>query len=222
MIAVELGMANQYIRDLSVNIRRGIREKIRRGIFYGKAPLGYFNEPRLRTIEPHPKHFKKLKRLLEEFAEGDMPLAEFQRSMVKAGLLGDRSGKAMHFGPIGKLLRNPFYYGVFVHKGEVHQGTHLPMISKETFDRIQYALLDNGKPQNGYRKQKGFLFLDFATCSSCGYAITGERHIKKSGRQYYYYRCTAKNKKEPCADRVYTPQEVFEAEDKRNVSLLTL
>src|ERR1043165_9596000 len=30
MIAVELGMANQYVRDLSVNIRRGIREKIRR------------------------------------------------------------------------------------------------------------------------------------------------------------------------------------------------
>lgn len=31
-IAVELGMANQYVRDLSVNIRRGIREKIRRGV----------------------------------------------------------------------------------------------------------------------------------------------------------------------------------------------
>src|ERR1700722_15493918 len=41
MIAVELGMANQYVRDLSLNIRRGIREKIRRGVFYGKAPLGY-------------------------------------------------------------------------------------------------------------------------------------------------------------------------------------
>jgi site-specific DNA recombinase len=36
LIAVELGMANQYVRDLSLNIQRGIREKIRRGIFYGK------------------------------------------------------------------------------------------------------------------------------------------------------------------------------------------
>src|ERR1035437_6950613 len=48
MIAVELGMANQYVRDLSVNIQRGIRERVRRGIFSGKAPLGYINEPRLR------------------------------------------------------------------------------------------------------------------------------------------------------------------------------
>ena len=60
-IAVEFGMANQYVRDLSVNIRRGIREKIRRGIFSGKAPMGYYNEPKLRTIEPHPENFGKLK-----------------------------------------------------------------------------------------------------------------------------------------------------------------
>jgi len=222
MIAVELGMANQYIRDLSANVRRGIREKIRRGIFYGKAPLGYTNDPRLRTIEPHPEHFKKLKVLLEEFAKGDMSLADFHRALIEEKLFGQRSGKPMRFGPIGKLLRNPFYYGVFVHKGEVHQGIHVPMISKKTFDEIQYALLDNGKPQNGYRKQKGFLFMDFATCASCGYAITGERHIKKSGRQYYYYRCTHKNKNHPCDDRFYTSQEKFESEVKRNVELVTL
>ncbi|HEY0432476.1 MAG TPA: recombinase family protein, partial [Chitinophagaceae bacterium] len=60
MIAVELGMANQYVRDLSLNIRRGIREKLRRGVFSGKAPLGYYNEPRLRTIEPHPEKFEKM------------------------------------------------------------------------------------------------------------------------------------------------------------------
>jgi site-specific DNA recombinase len=221
-IAVELGMANQYVRDLSANVRRGIREKIRRGIFYGKAPLGYTNDPRLRTIEPHPEHFKKLKLLLEEFAKGDMSIADFHRALIEAELFGQRSGKPMRFGPIGKLLRNPFYYGVFVHKGEVHQGIHVPMISKKTFDEIQYALLENGKPQNGYRKQKGFLFMNFATCASCGYAITAERHIKRSGRQYYYYRCTHKNKKHPCDDRFYTPQAKFESEVKRNVELVTL
>src|ERR1700730_376999 len=65
LIAVELGMANQYVRDLSLNIRRGIREKTRRGVLHGKAPLGYFNEPRLRTIEPHPQDFEKVKSIFE-------------------------------------------------------------------------------------------------------------------------------------------------------------
>ncbi len=71
MIAVEFGMANQYVRDLSTNIRRGIREKVRQGVFSGKAPIGYFNEPRLRTIEPEPRFFPKMKRILERFATGE-------------------------------------------------------------------------------------------------------------------------------------------------------
>src|ERR1022692_2131154 len=74
MIAVELGMANQYVRDLSMNIRRGIREKIRRGIYSSKAPLGYINEPRLRTIEPHAVYFPKVKRVMELFATGQYSL----------------------------------------------------------------------------------------------------------------------------------------------------
>src|ERR1051325_2752211 len=157
-IAVELGMANQYVRDLSVNIRRGVREKIRRGIKHGKAPLGYINDPETQTIEPHPTDFKKLKSILEEFAGGEQTLVDVQEAMARIGLVGVRSAKPMRLGPIAKLLRNPFYYGVFSHKGELHQGVHPPMISKETYDEIQRILLENWQPQNGYRKQKGFLF----------------------------------------------------------------
>jgi len=101
---------------------------------------------------------------------------------------------------IGNLFRNPFYYGVFLHKGVMHQGTHVPMITKKTFDQIQAALVAVGKPRK-HRGEKGFQFLNFATCGSCGYCITGERHTKKSGRRYYYYRCTHKNKKQHCDDR---------------------
>src|SRR6266478_2215992 len=85
MIAVELGMATQYVRDLSLNIRRGIREKVRRGIYSGKAPLGYYNEPRLRTIEPHQKNFKKVKRILELFATGEYTLTAIQKEFASAG-----------------------------------------------------------------------------------------------------------------------------------------
>ena len=152
MIAVEFGMANQYVRDLSVNIRRGIREKVRRGIACSKAPLGYFNEPRLRTMEPHPTNFPKLKRILELFATGEYTLTSIQREITKAGLVGLRSKQPLTLSSIEHILRKPFYYGVFFHKGELHQGTHVPMISKKTFDQIQSALIANGKPRHGFRK----------------------------------------------------------------------
>jgi len=216
MIAVELGMANQYVRDLSVNIQRGIREKIRRGVFSGKAPIGYYNEPRLRTIEPHPQNFKKVKRLLERFATGELSLTALQKEMASVGIVGNRSNKPLPLSSIGHMLRNPFYYGVFVHKGEMHQGAHIPMISKKTFDEIQVALITVGKPRKR-RGDKGFEFLNFATCGSCGYCITGERHVKKSGRRYFYYRCTHKNKKERCTDRSFIREDQFADEVKRNV-----
>ena len=221
MIAVEFGMANQYVRDLSVNIQRGIREKIRRGVFSGKAPMGYYNEPRLRTIEPHPKNFGKVKKILERFAIGRYSLTAIQKQMAKAGLVGYRTKKPPYLNTISKMLHNPFYYGVFTHKGELHQGVHVPMLSKKTFDDIQKALIAVGKPRHN-REEKKFLFRHFATCGSCGYSITAERHTKKSGLRFRYYRCTGKSRTHQCENRSFVREEQFAGEVKRNAQLVTI
>jgi hypothetical protein len=162
-----------------------------------------------------------MKRLLELFANGRHSLTAFQRELTAAGIVGGRSHKSLPLSSIGNILRNPFYYGVFAHKGELHQGTHVPMISKKTFDEIQVAYGALAKPR-GRRKDRGFLFLDFATCGSCGYAVTGERHVKKSGRRYHYYRCTHKNKKQHCDDRSFVREEKFMEEVKRNATQATI
>jgi site-specific DNA recombinase len=220
-IAVELGMANQYVRDLSVNIQRGIRERVRRGIFYGRAPLGYFNEPKLRTIEPHPVDFPKLKRILERFATGQHSLTSIMKEMTAAGLIGCQMKRQLCLSSVSKLLASPYYYGAFYHKGVLHQGSHVPMVSKKTWDEIQRARIAVSKPRK-HRSDKGLLFLNFSTCASCGHCITGERHRKKSGLQFLYYRCTHKNKKRGCESTTFVRQEVVAAEVKRNVQLVTL
>jgi site-specific DNA recombinase len=222
MIAVELGMANQYVRDLSVNIRRGIREKIRRGLYHGKAPFGYYNEPRLRTIVPNRKTFKKVKAVLEKFAAGKFSLTAIQREFAEAGVVGKQSKKPLTLSSIPKILRNPFYYGVFRQNGELHQGAHLPMITKKTFDEIQTALVAVSKPRHNRRKDKGFLFRNFATCGACGFAITAERHTKKSGLVFLYYRCTHKSKSCRCPERIFVRQEKLGEEIKRNTELLSI
>ena len=50
MMSVELGMANEYIRQLSANTARGLRQKARQGDFPGKAPFGYINNPAIKKI----------------------------------------------------------------------------------------------------------------------------------------------------------------------------
>ncbi len=67
----------------------------------------------------------------------------------------------------------------------------------------------NGKPRKK-RGPKNFQFLGFATCGVCGYAITAERHIKKSGLQFIYYRCTHKSKITKCSENKFLRAEEFE------------
>ena len=57
---------------------------------------------------------------------------------------------------------------------------------------------------------------------SCGHCITGERHTKKSGLRYSYYRCTHKNKRRGCESSTFVRQEKVADEVKRNVLLVAL
>ena len=141
------------------------------------------------------------------FATGKYTLTAIQRKMFSLGLVG-KQGKALHLASIEHILTNPFYYGHFQYRGEVHVGSHKPMISKKLFDQIQTALVQNGKPRKK-RGPKNFQFLGFATCGVCGYAITAERHIKKSGLKFIYYRCTHKSKTIACTENRFLRKEVL-------------
>ena len=220
MLSVAFGQAKYYTDNLRENILRGIRQKIRRGELSAKAPLGYFNEPRLRTIEPNKKTFRKVKEVLRTFATGEYTLTKIQSKMFSLGLVG-KEGKPLHLSTIQGILKNPFYYGHFLYRGELHQGSHKPMISKKLFDKIQEALISNGKPRKK-RGPKNFQFLNFATCGECGYAITAERHIKKSGLKFVYYRCTHKSKTQKCSQARFLREEVFAEQIKENCQKVSL
>ena len=220
MLSIAFGQAKYYTDNLRENILRGIRQKIRRGELPAKAPLGYFNEPKLRTIEPDKKTFNKVKEILRAFATSEYTLTKIQGKMFSLGLVG-KTGKPLHLSTIQKILTNPFYYGHFRYRGEIHQGSHKPMISKKLFDQIQEALVSNGKPRKK-RGSKDFQFLNFAVCGECGYSITAERHIKKSGLKFIYYRCTHKSKTQKCSQSRFLRKEKLAEQIKiicRKVSL---
>jgi len=207
MLSVAFGQAKYYTDNLRENILRGIRQKIRRGELSAKAPIGYFNEPRLRTIEPDKKTFRKVKESLEAYASGQYTLTAIRDKMFSLGLVG-KDSKPLHLSSIQRILTNPFYYGHFRYRGEMHEGSHKPMISKKLFDRIQEALVVNGKPRKK-RGPKNFQFLGFATCGECGYAITAERKIKRNGKIYHYYHCTFKSKTVVCSQTRFLREEVL-------------
>jgi len=105
-------------------------------------------------------------------------------------------GNDISIGKVHELLQNVFYLGLMKYKGEIHEATHEPLISKKLFDRVQEIMREKGKPQKV--KKHNFDFLGLMKCP-CSAAITAEKKIKPSGKEYIYYRCT--KKKGPCQEK---------------------
>ncbi len=188
MLQIAFGQSKYYIDNLSENVKRGLRQKIRLGEMVGIAPTGYLNDLATHKMVLDPERAPLIKKLFETYSTGNFNLKEVAKSAETWGLRS-RKGKILVLSNIQYILKKPFYYGLICLNGEFFEGSHAPLISKKLFDRVQEIMIRKGKP----RKVKGhnFPFLGFMKCL-CGCAITAEKKIKKSGRTYIYYRCTKK------------------------------
>ena len=70
MLQVAFGQSKYYSDNLSENVKRGIRQKLRRGEWPGLAPFGYVNNPKTRNIEPDQMKARVIKKAFEEYAQG--------------------------------------------------------------------------------------------------------------------------------------------------------
>ena len=74
LMAVELGMANQFSRDLAVNVKRGLRTKAQMGWYPVQPPLGYMNsktnEKGSNTILVDPERFRLVRKLWDMMLTG--------------------------------------------------------------------------------------------------------------------------------------------------------
>ncbi len=124
MLNIAFGQSKYYIDNLSENVKRGLRQKVRKGIFPGPAPTGYFNDKSNHTIIPDSERFSLVKKLFELYSTGNYSLKDLRN----IGLVS-RNEKALSVSNIQRLLNNPFYYGAFFFKKELYQGIHQPAIT---------------------------------------------------------------------------------------------
>ncbi len=217
MLNIAFGQSKYYIDSLSENVRRGLRQKVRRGEYPGPAPIGYLNDSRIKMVVVDRKKAKIIKAAFEFYAESDKTLEDVSHFLAQQGIT-TKSGKVWHKDRVKYLLTNPFYYGHFRYAKEVHEGKHDPIIAKKLFDRVQEILKQRGRPRHK-TKNEPQPFCGLLYCA-CGMMITGEYKVKyqKNGNvhEYVYYHCSRKSKnikcKEPCIR-----QEVL---DKQISSLL--
>ncbi|MBU2036909.1 recombinase family protein [Patescibacteria group bacterium] len=199
MLNISFGQSKYFVDNLRENVKRGLRQKIRNGVWPGWAPVGYTNNPKTRGIDIDSEKAPKVKKLFEMYATGAYTLHSLANWCKENGLRGNLN-KSLVMANIQKNLQNVFYLGLMKWKGEIFEGQHEPLISKKLFDICQEVMSKRGKVQE-VRKHH-FAFLGLLKCASCGCSITGERQ-----KGHNYYRCT--KKKGLCQEKHYLREEAL-------------
>jgi len=177
MHGIQVLMARNYIDNLREEVRKGMREKAEQGIYPSRPPLGYRNNKVERTIEINPDKAVIARRLFDLYATGRHSLLTLRNT------IRTEFGVSYPNGYLQRLLKNPFYIGLFVWNGKVYAGKHPPLVNRDTFDHVQDVL--HGK-NRGKLGKNSFAFSGLLQCAHDKCAVTAE--IKKG--KYIYYHCT--------------------------------
>jgi len=198
---INLGLAKYYSDAISDNVKRAYENKIKKGEWIGKAPIGYIdlkNENKDKEPDPARAHF--ITKIFEMYATGNSSMRVIKNEMEKLGLKSNtKNPKSLSISQIEHTLRNPFYYGMMRIKNELYYHKYQPLISKELFNKVQEV-------RAGYRKKpfkyasKPFIFRGMIRCADCGCTITPE-----TTKGHIYYSCT--NYKKVHQKRIYLKEE---------------
>ena len=202
MLSIAFGQSKYYVDNLSENVHRGLRQKLRNGTWPGRAPLGYINDLETKTIAPDKDRVEFVRKTFELYASGNYSLAELRRVMNGAGLIGGRQRGALSISNYQYVLQNPIYYGLMRFRGELYEGNHKPLITKALFDKCQEMFKRKSKPQTKKGKtMKPFVYRGAFRCASCGCFITTETQ-----KGHNYLHCT--KRKQPCSEPFVREEEV--------------
>ena len=197
MLNIAFGQSKYFVDNLRENVKRGLKQKIRNGVWPGWAPVGYLNNPKTRMIDIDKDKASKVRKLFELYATGEYTLKSLANWCKEKNLRGNLN-KEIAVSNIQKILQNVFYIGLMKYRGEIFEGRHEPLISKKLFDKCQEVMSKRGKVQEV--RKHNFAFLGLLKCASCGASITAEQQ-----KGHNYYRCT--KKKGVCQEKHYLREE---------------
>ncbi|OGF67605.1 MAG: hypothetical protein A2Y62_18070 [Candidatus Fischerbacteria bacterium RBG_13_37_8] len=183
VLDIEVAVAKKMSNDISWKTKTGMIEKAEQGLYPSYAPLGYKNNLVTHMIEVDEDIAPYIQKAFTLVASGDYSLRKVTKFLHREGFRS-KKGKRASSAVVHYLLRNPVYYGALRWCDRKYQGSHVAIISKELFDKVQRVLSGNFRPRNN--QNIAFFFNDLIRCGICGCKVIGE--MKKS--KYKYYHCT--------------------------------
>ena len=161
----------------------GLKRKYEQGEWCIPAPIGYdtvrINNVRKIVLNDYGKKLRKAWEWKLEGYKNEEIILMLEKIEIKT-----------YKQRLYKIFKNPFYCGLIAHgilDGKVVEGKHEPMISKETFFKVNDIRLSStkyGVPHK--RENEGVPLKVFLKCADCAEPLTG--YIVKA-KNLYYYKC---------------------------------
>lgn len=197
-------IAEFYSQNLATEVKKGTLQKVRKGGTPGRAPVGYLNVQSgssetglIRSVIIDAVRGPIVKWALEAYATGEWTTRAIWKEVTARGLTsvaGPRTpSKPLGLSQITRMLHNTYYIGEVTYDGVVYEGAHEPLISRETFHKIQLIAAGN---MNGERKREHNHYLKSTVyCGSCKSRLIVTHAKNRWGVIYPYFICLGRHKK---------------------------
>jgi site-specific DNA recombinase len=174
----------QFEREV---IGERIRDKFaasrKRGMWMGGwAPLGY--EVRDRKLIVNEADAKLVRSIFQRFLKVGSATT-LARELI-AENVRNKYGKLIDKGILYKILNNPVYIGVAVHKGASYPGEHVGIIDRKLWDRVQAKFQESPRKRAAATRVQTPSLLRGIIFDPAGIAMS-PTHTRKGGRLYRYY-----------------------------------
>jgi site-specific DNA recombinase len=200
ILAVVMGERNmEDSRRTSNAVKAGLERRRERGLYSaGRTPFGYLrvrNEGDERVLVVDKERAPLVRRLFDLFLEGK-GYAEIARVLEAEGVPSPKSGGLWCHFTVRKILLNPVYAGFIRSGGKLYEGSHEPIVDRETWDKtvaLQEAkarTYKRGRPSAGkHLFRKGFL-----KCGICGEDMSPLTYRERPHPTDQIYRCLGRKR----------------------------
>lgn len=191
------GMAEYYSAELSVKVKRGLKENaLKAKVNGGQIPFGYYIDENQKlavdeTLAPI---------VLESFtmyADGYL-IKDIVKRFDEKGIV-TRLGKKMSYNMIQYMLTNRKYIGEYRYNDIVIEDAVPAIISKDLFERVSRRMEKNARAPARHKAEDDYLLTTKLFCGRCGAMMVGETGTGRNG-VHRYYKCV-NAKKHTCGKK---------------------
>lgn len=180
-------MAEYYSANLSENIKRGMAENRRKGLFLGgRPPFGYVLDKESRKLVKDPETAKTVQEIYSKYANGiglSQIIQDLNDRHVKA------PSKKWTYSTFCVMLSNQNYLGSDLAE---------QIIDQETFDRVTARRQQNRHAPAAHKAEVRYILGPVCFCGLCGSRMVGDLGRSRNGTQYHYYACAKKKHSHEC------------------------